>query len=874
MNDAILPSEGKTFIVQETKNVLVTKARNTLRGTEKTPKELLDLAKKLKNYKSFSYARRLLERASESDKIDDDNDLKLKIYQQWALCTYKDNDLPVDLRLDNALKILKKVENLDTTVKQETLGIVGAIYKRKWEVDNQKIQLELALLYYRRGYEQGAENDQGYTGINAAFVLDWLAFQEEKEGRIAKIESLVAKTRRERAAEIRRDILGKVTPNKEKHKNEWWFYSTLAESHFGLKQYREAVECLEEGRRNIGEVPEWEEESTVQQLARLAVFQGDPDLAGKEFQTTAAWRALAEAFGHRPAAVASAFTGKIGLALSGGGFRAALYHIGTLARLAELDVLRHVEVISCVSGGSIIGAHYYLELKKLLESKRDEGITKKDYIDIIERIEREFLKGVQRNIRVRVAAEFTTNLKMIFLSDYSRTKRAGELYESEIFSRVTDGKGKKARFLNDLCVCPKTEVSDFNPKLHNWRRLAKVPILMLNATTLNTGHNWQFTASWMGEPPSSIDTEIDTNDQLRRMYYDEAPAEHRKVRLGYAVSASAGVPGIFEPLSLENLYPNRTVRLVDGGVCDNQGVGSLLEQDCSVILVSDGSGQMVSENIPSGGLIGVPLRSKDVLQSRVRDAQYHDLERRRRSSLLRGLMFIHLKEDLADDPIDWLDCLDPIKRKLPQVLTRFGIDKKVQGYLAAMRTDLDSFSDIEAYTLMTSAYRMTEDAFKNKRCVDGFTDEGAKGDWKFLAVESDMRGDGRNYERIKNLLSVSDSIAFKIWKQSPALKILAMFLAVAALAVIIAAFIYFSEISVISEITVQKLGVAILTTIGFAILTYFLGFLVNIIRWRETLTKIAFGIVMCFVGWLAARLHLHIFDKWFLRRGSLRSLSD
>src|SRR5262245_3875403 len=42
--------------------------------------------------------------------------------------------------------------------------------------------------------------------------------------------------------------------------------------------------------------------------------------------------------------------GRIGLSLSGGGFRAALFHIGVLARLAELDLLRHVEVISCVSG--------------------------------------------------------------------------------------------------------------------------------------------------------------------------------------------------------------------------------------------------------------------------------------------------------------------------------------------------------------------------------------------------------------------------------------------------------------------------------------------------------------------------------------------
>ncbi|MCI0733366.1 MAG: patatin-like phospholipase family protein, partial [Methylococcaceae bacterium] len=65
---------------------------------------------------------------------------------------------------------------------------------------------------------------------------------------------------------------------------------------------------------------------------------------------------------------------KLGLALSGGGFRAALFHIGTLARLAELDLLRHVQVLSTVSGGSIIGAMYYLKLKQLLEETRPDGL--------------------------------------------------------------------------------------------------------------------------------------------------------------------------------------------------------------------------------------------------------------------------------------------------------------------------------------------------------------------------------------------------------------------------------------------------------------------------------------------------------------------
>lgn len=47
----------------------------------------------------------------------------------------------------------------------------------------------------------------------------------------------------------------------------------------------------------------------------------------------------------------------IGLCLSGGGYRATLFHLGGLRRLNELGLLHRVNTISSVSGGSIIAAH-------------------------------------------------------------------------------------------------------------------------------------------------------------------------------------------------------------------------------------------------------------------------------------------------------------------------------------------------------------------------------------------------------------------------------------------------------------------------------------------------------------------------------------
>ncbi|HEV7744535.1 MAG TPA: patatin-like phospholipase family protein [Pyrinomonadaceae bacterium] len=888
----------------ETENVKV--ARATLRGQSLAPGEMLALARKLKDERQFGFARRLLARALIEPSLSDDPALRLTIHQEAAVCTYKDPDLQADARLDRALDILRQSsEDINSTRNQETLGITGAIYKRKWELDNQKQQLERALSYYLRGYAEGPAKDQGYTAVNAAFVLDLLAHQEEEEASKAKVVSEVAKRRRVEATEIRNEVVAQVAPLVDNFatkplQSKWWLYSTVAEAHFGLGAYQEAVRWLNLGRADAEKrgtsIPPWEYESTARQLGLLARIQDISDAAGideVEARNKKALDPLKQFFTERE--VESAYEGKFGLALSGGGFRAALFHLGVLARLAELGVLRRIEVLSCVSGGSIIGAHYYLEVRKLLQTVPDEEINRQHYIDIVAKVRKDFVEGLQRNVRVRVAAELTTNLKMIALPKYTRTMRAGELYESEIFSRVLDTKADDLhlddrkrngpRWLNGLYVNPITPADkpdeNFNFKTDNWRRRAKVPNLILNTTSLNTGHNWQFTASWMGEPPAGIDSQIDGNDRLRRLYYldEDTPKEHATVRLGHAVGASSCVPGLFEPLMLDNLYPERAVQLVDGGVCDNQGVGSLLEQDCNVILVSDGSGQMGSENHPSNGLLAVPLRSNTILMARVREAQYNELSARRRAGLLRGFMFVHLKDDLDVDPIDWIGCLDPFNasddsrpayRRGP--LTRYGIAKDIQELLAGVRTDLDSFSDVEAFALMTSAYRMAEHELRYSKCIEGFSEPAEPYPWDFLAVEEGMKGSGPKYDYLKRQLSVSGSLAFKIWKLSKPLKVTAIALAVLALAFVVWAIFHWATLTVVPRITIWDVAVYVVTFLLLTLVTLVAGkWVKRALRWRDTIRLLLLGIAMAVLGWLFARLHLHIFDPMFLRGGSLET---
>jgi len=570
------------------------------------------------------------------------------------------------------------------------------------------------------------------------------------------------------------------------------------------------------------------------------------------------------------------FSGKVGLALSGGGFRASLYHIGVLARLAELDMLRHIEVISCVSGGSILGAHYYLEVKRLLESTPDEKITRDDYIGIVQKMSNEFLDGVQRNIRTRVIADLWQNLKMFWSKNYSRTMRAGELYEKELFSKVKDGKENQPRWIHDLFISPinssGNKLTDFKPKYDNWRRKAKVPILILNATTLNTGHNWQFTASWMGESPSTIQ-EIDGNYRLRRMYYksDEGNLiENRKIRLGYAVAASACVPGMFEPLSLHDLYENKVVRLVDGGVHDNQGVCGLLEQDCTVLLFSDASGQMGSEDDPKTSVLGVPMRANDILMERVRNEQFSDMENRYRAGLLKSKLFIHLKLDLDVQTVDWLHCEDPSDETLRTVYAKqlafYGIRKKLQEKIAAVRTDLDSFNDTEAAVLMSSGYLMLTSMFAKN--ISGFPISSEREwNWWFLMNTEELKREDAPKNFIQ-LIDVAKERMFKIWRLSRFLKVLAVLLGIGALILIVWAVITWYNQPVM---TVGQIAWSILGIVG----GMFVGkMIIRAIRYRDTAIRFATGVGLVTLGWMISNLHLLIFDRLYLKRGRMRNLKS
>src|SRR6516162_5698976 len=90
---------------------------------------------------------------------------------------------------------------------------------------------------------------------------------------------------------------------------------------------------------------------------------------------------------------------RIGLALSGGGFRATLYHLGLVRFLRDADLLRQVTHITSVSGGSVTAAHLALnwDLYTGTAEEFDKAAAKLlDFIrlDVRNRIVRRFPLGL------------------------------------------------------------------------------------------------------------------------------------------------------------------------------------------------------------------------------------------------------------------------------------------------------------------------------------------------------------------------------------------------------------------------------------------------------------------------------------------------
>jgi len=686
------------------------------------------LWRELKDAHELSLARAVLARLRESKGVDEilcdafpkDRALRAKLCQQEAELTSKDEELSAGIRHAQAIELLTdhfgelgELEPADA----ETLGIAAGIFKRKWFDLGQFSDLQASAALYERG-ARGPLGDDAYPHINAAFLDDVLASRGDDPA-----------VRQARAAAIRQRIVDELPRS-----NSWWSTASRAEAFLGLGRYTEATAEL----KNVKTPPPlWQLETSARQMATLVHLQVERPLDNPDISMF-----FDTLLPGASAAVRSAFIGKVGLALSGGGFRASFYHLGVLARLAELDVLRHVDVLSCVSGGSIVGACYWLALRERM--LQPAPLDRQSYIDIVRGLITRFSAAVGGDLRGAVQpGKLALVRKFIFQGAKGALdpEATADALEENFYRPFMPGKGPL--YMHELPFEPWDHnpkvVNDqpFHPARHNWLRAHKVPSLVINATTVNTGHGWQFTPTWMGESPWAVHEAADVVPRLQWARY----GDRWRMRLGRAVAASACVPGVFEPLKLEAPYETPVdVHLVDGGVYDNQGTVALLASNCNVLLVSDAAGQLMLDPAPQAkGLMSYASRAMDTLMERVRQANFGDLSARRMTGLVRGMMFLHMKAGLDADPIllDFSDEAYTLKRS---TLSKSGVRKDLQQALAELRTDLNAFTPEESESLMACGYQMTFKMFQHDLGhLNELSAEPIEAEWPFAARLKDLK---------------------------------------------------------------------------------------------------------------------------------------
>jgi predicted acylesterase/phospholipase RssA len=226
---------------------------------------------------------------------------------------------------------------------------------------------------------------------------------------------------------------------------------------------------------------------------------------------------------------------RIGLALSGGGFRATIYHLGVLRYLRDAGLLHRVSHVTSVSGGSIMAAHLVMNWHKYTGSEQEFDEATNELLEFVR-------KDVRNRIVRRYPLAFCANVfGWVFRQGWSRRlTRPGLLegyYEKYLFG--------------DKCLY----------------ELPATPQLHMLATNINEGCLCSFTRS-------GVLTE-------RRMpnggtYFESIPSALATVSM--AVTASSAFPGFFPPLQLTakdvgadaGRFPPHV--LTDGGVYDNLGV--------------------------------------------------------------------------------------------------------------------------------------------------------------------------------------------------------------------------------------------------------------------------------------------------------------
>ena len=273
---------------------------------------------------------------------------------------------------------------------------------------------------------------------------------------------------------------------------------------------------------------------------------------------------------------------RLGLSLSGGGYRATAFHLGTLKKLQSMQLLDKVDVLSTISGGSIIGAYYCLN-KDDFTKFENELYSKLQYKNVIKRVflSWTFIQLILFVLLFLIPAFYFlfTNNPWIFLLFFILFFVLLFLFQFNIFP-VSD----RIEKIYDQFF--------FNNK--TLQHLPERPFLVLGSTNLQTARAFSFSRSRMQ------DSTYEFMKPPIRFSIEGFP-------ISRAVMASSCVPFAFTPVKIDKKYFENTEDynrvhpvLVDGGVYDNQGIHKIMQKGklaCHFVITSDaGTGKPGESN--------------------------------------------------------------------------------------------------------------------------------------------------------------------------------------------------------------------------------------------------------------------------------------
>ncbi len=249
---------------------------------------------------------------------------------------------------------------------------------------------------------------------------------------------------------------------------------------------------------------------------------------------------------------------RIALTISGGGYRAAAYGLGTLNLLHLLGVLENVHMLSTISGGTITGAFYAARRKQ----GQSMDIIYDDFYKILGRDE-----VLERSIAKWGEAADTPG------ANYKLIRAFADTYHEQFYG--------KDRF--DLFWQADAPGAPFH-----------LQSVIFSATELNTGTAFRF------QHASHLPEQVKENGRFFDSYYIgngniTIPRDRaRQIRLADIVASSSCFPVGFEPLVLPDdffpkddpalifktstgtVVPVERLGVIDGGVYDNQGIEAIV----------------------------------------------------------------------------------------------------------------------------------------------------------------------------------------------------------------------------------------------------------------------------------------------------------